>query len=529
VYISLRNLNLIVQPPAPQKDEFLPKQVKSTKKMGFMTRFKKEAKGTTPAAAEPTPAVQRKEPLLDSQPEPRGWTNVEPTTSYKSQEQQASIIDDPEAGDCDVSLPPYYRERQKAKLLWDKIVVGVMWLLGCGGGAITATKLAIWAAGLVAVVATVALTAGAPLGRDANVAFIGNSYLFVNDIPRLMEAVTGGHMHQDSCIHGSGSLLNILKTGNGMYNKWQSSKAMVGGVEWTSQDGTTDYLYDMGACSVPQLLTGTDNLLSYGNADGHYVSDGGNPCLVNDNYLDYHNSKKATKWDFVVMVDQSKRMAFDESREEALMALNYTYGPILKKKSAVPIIVQPHAFYSEQVNMTGLENLGTFTSKIYEGAKIYRTFLNKKIRRRKTRIAPVGNAFLAVYEQDRQLWSKLFLDDSIHPSAYGSYLYAMVIHATIYKAMPSKARVINNDVANLFANSRKMHSDVTDVPTKKEARILWKIARKVALWGREPRSLKKMKVDYEDYEYADETQEEMEAEEEDEYYADQPDADDDAY
>ena len=38
-----------------------------------------------------------------------------------------------------------------------------------------------------------------------NVAFAGNSYFLVNDLPRLMETMANGQMHQDSCLHGSGS------------------------------------------------------------------------------------------------------------------------------------------------------------------------------------------------------------------------------------------------------------------------------------------------------------------------------------
>jgi hypothetical protein len=493
--------------------------------MGFLSRFKKShtaakataAGGSSTRAATAKGGVARKEPLLDGVPadEPPGWTDVDGA-------KRRSDVDDPEAGDYDDSLPPYYRERQQAKELWAKVVAGVLWLLGCGGGAITTVKLALWAAGTVALIATIMLATPAPMIRDAKVAFIGNSYFFVNDLPRLMEAVTGGHISQDSCLHGSGSLLNILKTGNGMYYKWQSENAMKGGTEWVNSNNAKTYLYDYGACSVPQLLTGKDDLLSYQNQYGHYASDGTNPCLVDNNYLDWENSRKSTPhWDFVIMVDQSKRMAFDDAREEALMAFNYTYGPLLRRKSAVPILVQPHAFWSEQVNMTGLTDVPTFTSLIKEGALVYQNFLNQKLGRRKTRIAPVGNAFLTVYEEDRTLWSKLFLDDGIHPSTYGTYLYSMVIHASMYKAMPPKRRVVNKKVDLLFAKARKVHS--SDYPTKDEARTLWKIARKVAIYGHKPKSMKKLNVDY-----VDENDAALEETEDDEFYADQGEADDDA-
>jgi hypothetical protein len=497
--------------------------------MGFFSRIKKQVTTAKAKATGPAPVNrstgERKEPLLEPVPgdELPGWTDVDGTKTGNRAD-----AENPESGDTDTPLPPYYRERAEATLflqkLWTRLVAGTIWLLGCGG-AITTVKLALWAAGAAALLTTALLTAPAPIGRNVNVAFIGNSYFFVNDLPRLMEAVTGGHMYQDSCLHGSGSLLNILKTGNGMYYKWQSQNAMKGGVEWASFDGSgNSYLYDYGACSVPQLLTGKDDMLSYQNQYGHYINDGTNPCLVDADYLDWQTSKtKSKQWDFVVMVDQSKRMAFDDARQEALMGLNYTYGPLLERKSAVPILVQPHAFWSEQVNMTGLSDVPTFTSLIQEGAQIYRDFLNEKLGHKKTRIAPVGNAFLAVYEEDKDLWAKLFLDDGIHPSAHGSYLYAMVIHASMYKAVPPKGRVVNKNVGDLFANARKMHSESDMMPTKQEAKKLWKIARKVAVHGHKPRSLKHLSGDYE---YVEETDDEIEETEEDEYYSDQPDADD---
>lgn len=489
--------------------------------MGFFSRKKKEAAAAPAKKATPTSpvakssAVEKKEPLLEPLPadEPPAWTDIDGTKTGKSN------LDDPEAGDCDVTLPPYYRERAQLQdscsKFWSKLVACVLYTLGCGG-AITTLKLALWGVGAVALGAFVMLASPAPIGRDVNVAFIGNSYFFVNDLPRLMESVTGGHMFQDSCLHGSGSLLNILKTGNGMYYKWQSSNAMKGGVEWITQGNTKAYLYDYGACSVPQLLTGHDNMLSYQNQYGHYVNDGTNPCITDENYLDWENSYNYTKnWDFVVMVDQSKRMCFDDARQEALLGFNYTYGPLLQRAGAIPIMVQPHAFWSNNVNMTGLTDIPTFTSMIYEGAEIYRDFLNEKIGHKKTRIAPVGNAYLAVYEHDLDLYEKLFLDDGIHPSGYGSYLYAMVIHATMYKAMPPKGRVVTKNVEELFANARKLHSNSTMMPSKKEAAALWRIARKVGVFGYKPSNLQQLSGDME---YVEENDDQYEEAEEDEYY-----------
>ena len=42
--------------------------------------------------------------------------------------------------------------------------------------------------------------------QELNVAFIGNAYLFVNDVPRVMEAISDNHIHQNSVLHPGGSL-----------------------------------------------------------------------------------------------------------------------------------------------------------------------------------------------------------------------------------------------------------------------------------------------------------------------------------
>lgn len=73
--------------------------------------------------------------------------------------------------------------------------------------------------------------------RRIEVAFIGNSYVFVNDIPRLLEAMSTGHVYQNSCLHPGGSLSDVWITGNGMYSLWQSEAAMME----SSYDGTTTY------------------------------------------------------------------------------------------------------------------------------------------------------------------------------------------------------------------------------------------------------------------------------------------------
>lgn len=154
-----------------------------------------------------------------------------------------------------------------------------------------------------------------------------------------------------------------------MYYRWQTNEALIDSGEkddayTTEDDGTKDddssatKLYDYGACSVHQLLTGYDNYLEYGNKNRAYSDDGNNPCLVDETYFEYITSRYASQtapsWDYVVLADQSKRMAASEnSRYDTIDALVNVYAPLLQQSGSIPVIVDTHAFWSAETNMTG--------------------------------------------------------------------------------------------------------------------------------------------------------------------------------
>lgn len=405
-----------------------------------------------------------------------------------------ALLADEETGSEDGLAKPSSDKPMKEKIMEH---LTVMWaaILGCCGlPKILAMSLAAGAG--IGVVTYLAATRGqAPLyPAHVNAAFVGNSYFYVNDLPRFVENIAaGGNLHQDSVIHNSASILEIIMTGNGMWSKWATKNAMIGGVKFETSQGKTEYLYDMGACSVPQLLTGSDETVSSGDQMGTFIDDGENPCFQEDGYLEYQQTVKRGGWDFVVLIDQAKRMCFDETRHEALAAFNYTYGPILKKNKISPIIVQPHAALSASSNATGLSDLPTFTALIMEGAMIYKKYLNQRIGFfQGAHIAPVGNAYLAVYEADKSLYKKLFLGDGIHPSAYGTYLYGTVIYATMMGYMPRHKHVVVDDMeTSLFGTARRLQA--SEFPSKEEAAILFKIAKKVALGGYKPKALRGFK------------------------------------
>ena len=161
----------------------------------------------------------------------------------------------------------------------------------------------------------------------------------------------------------------VLLSGNGMYYRWQTNEALINPNDeddyYSSLDddagggNNSQPLYDFGACSVHQLLAGTDNYLQYGNGNRAYSDDGNNPCLVDQNYYRYIGNKysysDSPRWDFVVLADQSKRMAAasGDARYDTIDALVSVYAPLLQQAGSIPVIVDTHAFWSSHTNMTG--------------------------------------------------------------------------------------------------------------------------------------------------------------------------------
>lgn len=326
--------------------------------------------------------------------------------------------------------------------------------------------------------------------EELNVAFVGNSYLFINDIPRVMEAISEYHIHQESVIHSTGgSLGNLLLTGNGMYPRWKSDEAVL--ESYVNDYGNNVTIYDYGLCTIAQILEGYDEILSYGNEDEAYYNDGKNPCIRDKNYFNYIQNKLANstfEWDYVVLVDQTKRMAIEEARQQSIYALTNAYGPLIEATGAIPVIVDTHAFWSDSTNMTGLVDIPTFQSLIYDGVLDYVEALASVLQDWQAPvIAPVGLAFLVVYEENYNLWQKLFIDDDIHSSVHGSYLFSCVLYATMYGHLPRRST--NAQIETLFSNSRLLVGQGIEYPTAREAFYYRRVAKRVALDGYIPTSM----------------------------------------
>lgn len=324
---------------------------------------------------------------------------------------------------------------------------------------------------------------------DLQVAFLGNAYFFVNDIPRLLEAVSQGHVYQNSCLHAGGSLSDLWITGNGMYSLWQTDEAVLEYL--TTDDGGGESVaatYDYGLCSVTQILQGSDEYIGYGNKYGKYYSDGLNPCIMDSAYAGFVEAelvRDPVAWDYVILVEQTKRMAVAEARNDTVYYLTNHYGPLIKASGAIPVIVDTHSFWSSNSNMTGLTDIPTFTSLIAEGVADFTAALASALPKKQAPlVAPIGLAYLTVWEEDFELWEKLFLDDGIHSSMYGSYMFACVLYASLFGQLPEAVE----NMPALFMDARKIVGQAT-YPSADEAEYMRNVAGRVTLTGFVPQSL----------------------------------------
>jgi hypothetical protein len=381
---------------------------------------------------------------------------------------------------------------------------------------------------------------------NVSIAFIGNSYLYVNDVPRVMECVSKSKITQDSVLNTGAGLGSLLKQGSGMYPLWQTQSALDFWGTWDFRSMMSEYnievdedysLYDYGMCTVPQLLEGYDNYLSYRNQNGIYFDVGTNPCFQDQYYMtiiSHKYDKEAVYHDYIVLNDQTRRMASEDGRQDSIDALTQAYVSLIRVSRAVPIIIDTHAFlfdasaevsqeYYQQLyggsyqadeaaaddglneeewdevdeDMTLEEasaivdistDIPLFQAAIYEGLYEYvdalKYFLTEK---QHPKIAPIGLTYLAIYDDNKNMYAKLFAQDGIHASQHGTYLFACVLYCTIYGHLPMQPHD-DFDIRSAFFKSRAMFGDGA-TPSMSDVKYLRYWARRVAVSGFIPNSM----------------------------------------
>jgi Thioredoxin len=333
--------------------------------------------------------------------------------------------------------------------------------------------------------------------RTIQVAFVGNSLQFYNDFPRFLEAISANHIVQNSCLHDNTTIANMMYSGNGMLKKFRTENAMI--------EGSDGSLFDFGACTVHQLLLGNDPYL-FGNwkkyakptigaeYSGAY-SDGLNPCYNNSDYRSYVTKEfrsNPPQWDFVVMNDDITATFMDETRQQSLTSLSTSFVSIFGKIGAIPVLLESPVYWTSFQNMSQFVDVPTFTSQTYEGYQEYAAMLDFYLpETQKSRIAPVGIAFLTVWEEDYKLWTKLFHYDEIHLSPHGTFLQGCILHYTLFGHLPSTEVALPDSISSLFTKARYMQPPThhrREWPTRDEAIYLYDTAIRVVKEGYFPSS-----------------------------------------
>lgn len=324
--------------------------------------------------------------------------------------------------------------------------------------------------------------------KKHHVAFLGNSVQYYNDFPRFMEVISADRIVQNSCLHEDATIANLLYSGNGMLKKFNTNNARIG--------GSSSTLFDYGACTVHQLLFGYDRFLyknwknynaSSSNSDyaGAY-NDGLNPCYANSNYLTYVTmqfKENPVRWDYVVINDNTMSPGVYSSRQQSLASLMKTYANWFAKIGATPVFLDTPAYWTNFRNLSIFVDVPTFTSVTYEGYRKYALALGKKLpAKQKPRIAPVGIAYLTVWEDNYEMWTNLFHYDGIHASPHGTFLQGCVVYHTLFGRMPDSTVALPDSISTLFSRARRMQPPSQhrrDWPTRADARYLYNIAKKV--------------------------------------------------
>jgi hypothetical protein len=275
-------------------------------------------------------------------------------------------------------------------------------------------------------------------------------------------------------------------------------------------DDTSIVIHDYGACTVRQLLIGEDSRLPdqdqvnnyaddyFNPADDdneYYIDDGTNPCFEDEYYLSYLESRykdEPPKWDYIVINDNTRSPARNNTRQRSLEELEASYVSWLLETGATPVFIVTHAYWTGWRDMSGLEDVPTFTSLTYMGYREYAALLEKYLPpSQKPRLAPVAIAFLTVWEENYPFWLKLFHIDEVHASPLGSYLQGCVVYHTLYGRMPPKDQALRQDMSNLWLHARRMQPDThrsNPFPTLEQATYLYHVADRVCK-GYLPKSL----------------------------------------
>jgi hypothetical protein len=162
----------------------------------------------------------------------------------------------------------------------------------------------------------------------------------------------------------------------------------------------------------------------------------------------------SSKWDFVVLQEQSQLPAVEQLRRQQMYPAAQLLVRRIRDAGARPILFMTWAHRAGWPE-NGLPDYRSMQLQVDAGYLAI-------ARELAVRVAPVGYAWSAAYGNDPRL--ELWQSDGIHPSELGTYLAACVFYAAIFRQSPEastyragvsedSARVLQATAAHIVLDS----------------------------------------------------------------------------
>lgn len=272
------------------------------------------------------------------------------------------------------------------------------------------------------------------------VAFVGNSILFFNDCPRLVQQMLETNFAtviQNSCLRGGASLVSLWKDGNGMHKVYRHA------------DGS--FHDDVGAPTVKALF-------------------------------------EQDQWNFVILNDQTQAPCRQSTKQATKKILEEQYAALLEASGACPIFLQTAAYREKGLEKSDdLGDFEEFSDRLQVGYREYAQFIRTQSSSSTAllpcRVAPVGEAVRWLYRHDPALWQKVYAPDGFHFSPLGTWLEACVLYCTLIHEFPPDLdpawwnncrRVVRSN--KVVVLEEKDDDDALVYPTEEEASELRRVA-----------------------------------------------------
>lgn len=224
-----------------------------------------------------------------------------------------------------------------------------------------------------------------PTGATLRIAFIGNSFIYFNDLPHLVK-----HLLQGSIDNGSVEVGACLRGGASLVNLWQKGANMVDEVHIGGRD-----MYP----TVKSLLL------------------------------------SPLGWDVVILQDYSQGPARPGARREAMHVLRNKYLPLLlDMKTGTPLVVmyQTWGYLRHAKNSEEIGDFDAMTERLLQGYLKYQALLEEG--GVEVVAAAAGLAFQKAQRAVPNLWRQMYQPDDFHPRAVASFLNGAHIAAAVARS-----------------------------------------------------------------------------------------------